>query len=92
MLVVHLTDVQGEGSVYADATRQILLKWGKGCLVEKGTAAVSLVHPAALTAWALDTTGRRVREIPVRREGDRLRFDCSTADGTLYYELSEQAR
>ena len=92
LLVVHLTDVQGEGNVYADATRQILLKWGKGCLVEKGSAAVSLVHPTALTAWALDTTGRRVREIPVRREGDRLLFDCSTADGTLYYELAEQGR
>ena len=88
MLVVHLTDVQGEGNVYADATRQILLKWGKGCLVEKGTAKVALVHPGDLTAWALDTTGRRVKELPVRRKGEWLLFDCSTADGTIYYEMS----
>ena len=43
-----------------------------------------------MTAWALDTTGRRVRELPVRREGERIRFDCSTADGTIYYELAER--
>ena len=90
LLVVHLTDVQGEGNVYADATRQILLKWGKGCLVEKGTAEVSLVHPGALTAWALDTTGRRVKELPVRRKGERMLFDCSTAGGTIYYELADE--
>ena len=90
MLVVHLTDMQGEGSVYADATRQILLKWGKGCLVEKGTAQVALVHPGDVTVWALDTTGRRIRELQVRREGERILFDCSTADGTIYYELAER--
>lgn len=88
ILVVHLTDMQGEGNVYADATRQILLKWGKGCLVEKGTAKVALVHPGDLRAWALDTTGRRVKELPVRRKGEWLLFDCSTADGTIYYEMS----
>ena len=87
MLVVHLTDVQGEGNVYADATRQILLKWGGGCLVEKGTARIALAHPSDLAAWTLDTTGRRVKELPVRRRGEQVLFDCSTDDGTIYYEL-----
>ena len=90
MLVVHLTDVQGEGNVYADAARKILLKWGRGCLVEKGTAKVALVHPKDVTAWALDTTGRRVKELSVRRKGEWILFDCSTADGTIYYELAER--
>jgi len=88
LLVVHLTDVQGEGNVYADAERRILLKWGKGCLVENGTAKVSLAHAGGLAAWALDTTGRRVREVPVRSEDGRLVFDCATAGGTIYYELA----
>lgn len=91
MLVVHLTDVQGEGNVYADTMRQILLKWGKGCLVEKGTAKIALVHPGDLTAWALDTTGRRVKELPVRRKGEWIILDCSTAEGSIYYELSHCA-
>lgn len=90
LLVVHLTDAQGDGNVYADASRQILLKWGRGCLVEKGTAEVALVHPGDLTVWTLDTTGRRVKELPVRRKGERILFDCSTADGTIYYELAER--
>jgi len=88
LLLVHLTDVQGDGAVYADASRKILLKWGRGCLVEKGEAKVSLVHPGRLRLHALDTTGRRVKELPTLREGDNLVFTCTTAAGTLYYELS----
>ena len=87
ILVVHLTDMQGEGNVYADATRQILLKWGKGCLVEKGTAQVALLHPGDLTAWSLDTMGHRVKELPIRRNGEWILLDCSTAEGAIYYEL-----
>ena len=89
MLVVHLTDVQGEGNVYADDSRKILLKWGKGCLVEKGAVRVAIAHPGDLTAWALDTTGRRVKKLPVTRKGEWILFDCSTAGGTIYYELVE---
>ena len=42
ILRTHLTDVQGNGARYADASRKILLKWGRGCLVEAGAAAVEL--------------------------------------------------
>ena len=42
LLVVHLTDAQGEGARYADDTRRILLHWGKTPLVEAGTADVEL--------------------------------------------------
>ena len=42
ILLVHLTDVQGEGARYADDTRRILLQWGKTPLVEAGEADVEL--------------------------------------------------
>ena len=42
LLLVHLTDVQGDGREYADDTRTLLLKWGKGCLAEVGEADVEL--------------------------------------------------
>jgi len=81
-------DVQGNGTVYADASRRILLAWGRGCLVEKGRATVRLDHPDDLRVWALDTTGHRCAPVAVRREGAALVFDCTTDQGSLYYELA----
>lgn len=101
ILLTHLTDVQGEGARYADASRKILLQWGRGCLVEAGAAAVELrIQPlkreAALngvdgfTVYALDTAGNRTGEIPCALENGALRFRVSTAGpngGRMYYEI-----
>lgn len=87
LLLVHLTDVQSEGRVYAESARKTLLDWGRGCLIERGTARISLVQSADLSVWALDATGRRIRRLPVTRAGGHLTFTCSTTQGTIYYEL-----
>ena len=42
LLLVHLTDVQGEGAQFADERRRILLQWGKAPLVAVGSAEVTL--------------------------------------------------
>jgi len=42
ILLTHLTDVQGEGTRYADNSRTVLLKWGGAPLVEAGAALVEL--------------------------------------------------
>ncbi len=42
MLLVHLTDVQGEGAQFADERRRILLRWGQTPLVAVGDALVEL--------------------------------------------------
>ncbi len=56
ILLTHLTDVQGEGSRYADDQRKILLKWGKMPLIEVGAADVSLrLDGAAATHSSLVT-------------------------------------
>jgi hypothetical protein len=96
ILLVHLTDVQGEGVRYADETRQVLEKWGGGTLVEAGEAEVSLKlsanGAANVRVWALDTAGRRVAEIPATFEDGALRFRVSTVapDGTgrIFYEMT----
>lgn len=92
MLLVHLTDVQGAGRLYADEKRQILIKWGKGCLVESGVAEVSLKlnAPCQYKVFGLDTSGKRVCRIPSRMERKELRFSVSTAGasgGRIYYEV-----
>ena len=89
ILAVHLTDVQGTGTVYADETRKILLKWGTGCLVEKGEAAfaVRLDRPEAYTVYALGTDGARLGTVPAEVRHGRLVFTASTATGVLHYEI-----
>ena len=83
ILLVHLTDVQGEGARYADESRQILLKWGCGSLVEAGSADVELrldgvAGAESPSVFALNTSGRRVAPVPVRVEDGVLRFRVST--------------
>ena len=96
LLLVHLTDVQGDGREYADDTCTLLLKWGRGCLVEVGEADVELKLDGSARAtppsvWSLDTTGRRVGIVPSRVEGGALRFRVSTRGpegGRIFYEIA----
>ena len=89
LLAVHLTDVQGAGTVYADETRKVLLQWGRGCLVEKGEAAfaVRLDRPEAYAVYALGTDGARLAAVPAEIRHGRLVFTASTARGVLHYEI-----
>ena len=94
LLLVHLTDVQGDGTRYADESRQVLLKWGRGCLVECGEAEVELRlgAGAAPTVYSLDTAGNRTGKVPSRFEDGVLRFRVSTrgpdGKGRIYYEIA----
>jgi len=92
LLLTHLTDVQGEGTKFADASMTVLLKWGGRPLVRNGTAEVSLrlAHPDCFAVYELATSGRRVREIPASVVGGRLSFTASVAgpDGArILYEI-----
>ena len=98
ILLVHLTDVQGEGAQFADEARRILLQWGKAPLVRTGAANVELrlspeggAEATPPTVWALDTAGRRIGTIPSRVENGILRFRVCTAGpcgGCIYYEIA----
>ena len=90
LLLVHLTDVQGEGALYADESRRLLLRWGRGCLMEKGEAKVELrlegAEPQAAgnyTVFALDTTGKRIGVVPSSFRDGVLSFTVSG----IYYEI-----
>lgn len=76
ILVMHLTDLQSEGSAFADETFQTTLKKGVAPLVADGTA----------------TDGRRLEGIPCRVENDTLSFTATVrgSDGKarLYYEIT----
>ena len=73
ILVSHLTDLCNDGDSYADASRKILLRWGKPPhLVRNGTAKIALkLGGGDFKVYALDTAGRRVKRASthVQRKG-----------------------
>ena len=92
MLLSHLTDVQGEGTTFADSERKVLLKYGKGSLVRNGTARISLklADPSAYVVYELETSGRRLGAMPSETRDGRLMFTASV-DGPngarMLYEI-----
>ncbi len=80
LLVTHLTDVQADGNVYDDEAKTVLLKWGTRPLVRDGSAEISLARDAAapaVTVWALDTSGRRLEQVPSALKDGRLMFTAA---------------
>ncbi|MBR3085812.1 MAG: hypothetical protein IKH04_05345, partial [Kiritimatiellae bacterium] len=99
LLLVHLTDVQGDGRQFADDTMTTLLAWGGRPIVRTGKAQVEIRFkcPPIFNAgdpfcvFALDTAGNRVAEVPVTFEEGTLRFTVCTADtegGRIFYEIA----
>ncbi len=80
LLLAFLTDVQGEGTKFADETRRILISRGGRPLARAGAADVELrlARPGACEVHALDSAGRRIGKIPSGAEDGVLRFRVST--------------
>jgi len=95
ILVTHLTDVQGEGTKFADQEKTILLKFGRGSLVRNGTAqvALALAEPAAYTVYELETSGKRLGTVPAEVKDGKLCFTAAV-DGPhgarMLYEVVKQ--
>jgi hypothetical protein len=80
LLVSHLTDVQGDGNVYADQAQTTLLKWGAyPPVVRNGSAriAIALANPGAYEVWGIATTGKRMEKIPSAVHGGQLAFTAT---------------
>ena len=92
ILILHLTDVKNEGSVFRDPRLVILEKNGSTQpLILRGEALLSLNHPFHGTLYACDITGRRIREVPRilqnGKESFLLKTDFDGKTPVLVYEL-----
>lgn len=92
VLLTHVTDVQGEGTVFADERMKTTLKWGGRPLARIGSADISLAlaDPSRRVVYEIDTSGQRKREIPSAMANGRLCFAVSTAGpdgGRFCYEI-----
>lgn len=94
ILLAHLTDVQGEGTLYRDESRTVLESWGGRPLVAVGRAEVdiSLERPEDYAVYALATDGRRVHRAETSFHDGRLRLVAETGRGCIYYEIVKEDR
>ena len=97
ILCAVLTDVLQDGMRFRDASRDVLVAWGRGDgkLMRRTQARLSLVCEGALTpvVYALNPDGSRRRRLTAERQADRLCFDIDTAgDGVEAEYLFEVVR
>lgn len=98
LLVTHLTDLQNTGIRYREEARQTLLAWGGlPHLVRSGRAEVSvkITNAADMKVWALSTGGRRLLQVPVKKQGDIVLFIADVAASSehgalMLYEVADR--
>ena len=79
--------------MFADDRRSQLKEWGRGAVVRNGScrAALQLENAMEHNVYALDCSGRRIREVPCQRAEEGLRFcsrvECDPAHATVFYEI-----
>ncbi|MCK6491198.1 MAG: hypothetical protein L6R48_23350 [Planctomycetes bacterium] len=91
-LAVFATDVVNSGMLVDERRRRLHSLGTLPLLVRGGSASVVLQAQRLRRAWAIDTAGRRLAEIPLVREGDQVRFELATVRGgvaSLMAELGE---
>ena len=76
ILVMHLTNLQAEGSVFSDDTFRYFMKKGVAAVVADGVANIELAlkRPETYSVWALDTAGNRMGKVASTVKDGRLSF------------------
>jgi hypothetical protein len=90
LLVILATDVLNEGMRLEDSDR-LVVTWGSSQkLLRTGRARLFLDRATPLRAWALDTAGRRIAEVPATFADGRLELELDQRQHVnLYWELAE---
>ena len=93
ILLFHLTELQREGTLYADSRHRLVMSNGGGAaLVRAGKAEISLAvgNAKGWKVYALKCDGGRANPVPVSSESGTLKFtaDVNGASGAQFaYEL-----
>lgn len=98
VLLVHVTDMENENTVYTDSTRRVVVKSVHKqrpvqILFRAATAKIEFKTDLdAPKLYALDCGGKRLREIPYEKVSGRIRFNADTNCGGIAcfaYELTK---
>lgn len=91
LLVLHLTNLANTRTRFRGKAMTLLESLGDlPHLVHAGRAEIRLTLPGTFTAWACDVTGKRLREVPLRRDGEMLILVSDQTQGdepAMVYEL-----
>lgn len=97
LLVWVLTDAENTGMEFADSQRTTLKKLGRfppRIRAVTGQLAIKHSGAGALKVWAIDQTGRRVAEVPVRAKPGMLRFAIDNVipgvGPVTYFEVADR--
>lgn len=94
VLLLHLTDVSNTKMLFRNASMRLLDKWGElPHLVRKSSVEVKLQNSnPGLKLWAVDMSGKRLDEVPVKYENGCYLFKTETApnkkESRMAYELA----
>ena len=89
LLLTALAGVENKGMAWNAAHTSVSDQWGTGPTQAEGVAATILIGTEATkaTVYALDATGKRVREVTCALESGNLRFAIAPQDKTAWYEI-----
>ncbi len=92
ILILHLTNVLGDGMKFTSAAMTTLTAWGKlPYVVAAGSANVTLKNSNAnLKLYACDSSGKRLKEVAATYAGGAYTFkaEVSAANPGMIYELA----
>lgn len=75
MILMHLTDIKNENSVFGDKEKTILRDYGsKTLLLRKNSAAAELALSGAVKVYACAFSGKRLFEVPLEKENGKVKF------------------
>ncbi len=90
LLLTLVGKVENQDMVWNADRTSVGSHWGHGPTVAEGIPAmVTLKTDAARHVWALDGTGKRVKEVPATFADGALTFTVGPQFQTLWYEIGE---
>ena len=81
LLLMHCTNISMQNRRFLDENRTMLADWGGyPMLVRNNTAGVELDLPGKWKVWAVDLSGKRLKEVPAKRKNGKLCLKLSIAN------------
>ncbi|HNX05344.1 MAG TPA: cellulase family glycosylhydrolase, partial [Opitutales bacterium] len=94
IIVLHLTESLNAGQAFQGASMRMMDDWGKlPHLMRAGKATLAFASSVRLRAWALDLSGKRIREVKLTQKDGVLTINLDNTTGksaTLAYEIAEK--
>ena len=89
LLLTALANVENKGMMWNASHTSVGDQWGTGPTQAEGIAATILLTTEAkkATVYALDATGKRVREVDCTLQNGSLRFTIDPQYQTAWYEI-----